>query len=166
MTYDLGQRVTCNHLDRYNNDYKTNPTACPKCLGSNYYYDLLWSEVDGNIIQVINLPLLQELCLKAVLTELGNSTFHPEYGTSIYSSVANATSSFESVKRIIEREVGVALAGLKGRQDLQIALTQTLTDDERIYELNQIEVKFIDERTLNVNLYITTESGKDLVFAV
>jgi hypothetical protein len=176
MSFDIGQRLICNHLDN-NIDYTNNIPTCPKCLGMNnfkdqnyidqyYYYDADWSFVDGSLIKVEDLPLLQELCLKAIVTVKGNCTFHPEFGTSITTSVAATTVSFEAVQRLIEKEVNVAMAGLQMRQDLQISLGQTLTDDERIYTVNKIETIFIDERTLSVNLYITTESGKDLTFSV
>jgi len=176
MSFDLGQRVICNHLDN-GIDYKSMPDTCPKCLGMNhfkdqnyadqyYYYDADWSFVNGSLIQVVDLPLLQELCLKAVLTVKENCVFHPEYGTSITASIAAATTSFEAVQRLIEKEVNVAMAGLQMRQDLQISLGQTLSDDERIYTVNRVDVSFMDARTLSVNIYITTVSGKDLVFAV
>ena len=176
MSFDTGKRIQCNHLDN-GIDYANNPPTCPKCLGVNhykdqnyqdqyYYYDAEWSFVDGSLIKVEDLSLLQELCLKTIITVKGNCTFHPEYGTSITTSVAATTVSFEAVQRLIEREVNIAMAGLQLRQDLQISLGQTLTDDERIYTVNKIETTFIDERTLSVNLYITTESGKDLTFEV
>jgi phage baseplate assembly protein W len=166
MSYDLGQRVLCNHLDRYGNDYKSNPGACPKCLGLGYYYDMLWDNVTGNISKVEDLHLLQELCLKSILTEVGDNPFHPEFGTHITRAVASPTS--ESTKRVVEKEVGVAMAGLKGRQDLQAAIGQSLSKDERIYQLKKIDVSLSasDSRNLKVNIYIVTESGKDLVYYI
>ena len=167
MSFDIGQRIRCNHID-YTGKYWGNPSeidGCPKCKGVGEYYDVEWNASTGSIAQVENLDLLEELVMKAVMTEIGDNRFHPEYGTSIVNSIANVASA-ESVARTVEAEVGRALGQIYLRQQQQIQLGQDMSDDELIYRVDKIETRVVDPRTLTVTVSIVTESGNEVAVEI
>ena len=166
MSFDIGYSVKCDHVDRFGTSYLANTFACPKCEGTDYYYDMSWNSATGNLYQVINLELLEELSMKSVLTIKGNCPLHTEYGTSITKSVAAPSTSMESVIRLVESEVTAALAGLRGTQDMQLSIGQEVTEDEHIYSIQDIKVYAVDARTIQVEIGIITEAGKSMTFTV
>ena len=160
MSFDLGQMVTCDHVDRYGNVYTgVNIVLCPKCAGAGEYYDMTWNLSNGNPQPVEDLALLEELSVKAVLTIKGEDAFNPTYGTSIITSVGTPLSSMQAVTRLIEQEVTDALASLRARQNQQRAVGQYMSKDEVIYSVSQLNVTLIDSRTLRVIMDIVAESG-------
>jgi len=161
MSFDIGKTVKCNHID-YTGRYWGDPTeinGCPRCKGEGEYYDLSWDIVSGEAEQVDDIDLLEELVIKAVLTEIGDNKFHPEYGTSIIGSIGNAA-SVESVARTVEMEVGKALGQLYLRQQQQLQLGQSMSEDELIYKVDRVETRIVDARTLTVALTVIAESGR------
>lgn len=168
MSFDIGQTVPCDHTDRYGNIYNTPETInlCPKCGGLEEYYDFVWKVADGNIDLVDDNPLLQELVIKAVLTEKEDNIFHPNYGTSIYASVAAPSTSIEAVARLVEREVAKAVGGVRFRQDQQMQLGQQVTDDELIYSVEGLDLRIVDERSLAITLMVIAESGRSLTIVI
>jgi len=168
MSFDIGQTILCNHIDRFGNTY-TDPSQidrCPKCHGKGDYYDLVWNATSGEVSKVEDLSLLQELAVKAVLTSKGDNIYHPSYGTAITDSVAAPSSSVDAVARLIEQQVVQALGGVRFRQDQQLEIGQVMTDDELIRAISGIEVEIIDERTLKVVLSIIAESGSTSTFTI
>lgn len=168
MSFDIGQTVKCNHVDKYGNSY-TAPdkvTMCPKCAGTGEYYDFVWKVTDGNVDQVRDNPLLQELVVKGVMTGKGENKFHPEYGTSITSSVGVPMASAEAVIRLFEREIAKALGGIRIRQNQQLEIGQEMSDDELIHSIENLDVRLIDERTVNATMTIIAESAKSLTFTI
>lgn len=168
MSFDIGQTVLCDHVDRYGDSYNTPErlSMCPKCAGSLEYYDFSWTVVSGDLYLVEDNPLLQELCIKAVMTEKGSNILHPNYGTSISSSVGATSASVEAVARLVEREIIRAVGSVRFRQDQQLELGQEMTDDELIHSLEGIDMRIRDERTLQVTLHIVAESGVMLTFVI
>ncbi len=167
MSFDIGKMVLCNHLD-YTGKYWGSADeieGCPKCTGAGEYYDISWGPMPGDMTQVVNLALLEELVKKAILTEIGDNEFHPEYGTSIVSSIGSA-SYVEAISRVIEMEVGKALGQLYLRQQQQLQLGQNMSEDELIYKVARSDVRIVDERTLLVYLTIVAESGRELTIAI
>lgn len=168
MSFDIGKTIPCDHVDRYGNTYHSPEriNLCPKCAGSNEYYDFVWSVVSGDVELVEDNPLLQELCVKAVITAKGDNIFHPSYGTSIVDSVGAPSSSIEAVARLVEREIVKGIGAVRFRQDQQLELGQEMSDDELLHSLDGIEIGIADERTLSVTLRIIAESGRSLVFTI
>jgi len=167
MSFDIGKTVVCDHVDYTGKSWKDPSivTGCPKCLGLGTYYDFEWNEADGSVKEVTGLSLLQELTLKAVLTLKESNKFHPEYGTGISDSVA-AIITEESIRRMVEYEVGAALGQLHIRQQMQQQLGQEMSDDELIYEVADLVLRFVDERTITIYISIVTESGRTVTFQV
>lgn len=162
MSFDIGKTVKCNHID-YTGRYWGDPSemsGCPKCKGEEEYYDIAWDIVSGDAVNVEDLDLLGELVVKAVLTEISDNRFHPEYGTSIVGSVGNAVST-ESVARTIEMEVGRALGQLYLRQQQQVQLGQEMSSDELIHMVERIETRIVDARTITVAVTVVAESGRE-----
>lgn len=167
MSFDIGKTIQCNHIDWTGKSWATSNliSGCPKCGGWGTYYDFEWNEADGSVRTVIGLNLLQEFVVKAVITIKGTNPFHPEYGTAISDSVAAlATESY--VKRMVEHEVAAALGQVYLRQQMQQQAGQELSEDELIYEIAKVVLRFIDERTISIYLSIVTESGREIEFTV
>ena len=173
MSFDIGKTIQCDHID-YTGKFWGEQDAsgkyikisgCPKCLGRGYYYDLEWNSADGNVTQVEDLELLQELCVKAILTKIKSNKFHPEYGTSIYDAIATVSST-DYMARLLETEIEKAFGYLRYRQEMQLQVGQEMSDDELIYSVPHIDFQFIDERTLKVIMDIVAESGKDITFEI
>lgn len=163
MSFDIGKTIKCNHMDNFGY-YWGNPNeieGCPKCRGTNEYYDLAWAIGLGEPDYVEDLTLLMELTLKAVLTQTGDNKFHPNYGTSIIGSIANLR-TVETVARTIETEIARALAALYLRQQQQIQLGQDMSDDELVHRIDKVETVVRDPRTLNIEVIVVAESGKDV----
>lgn len=163
MSFDIGKTIGCNHVDNFGY-YWGNPDeieGCPKCRGANEYYDLAWDIGLGEPDYVEDLTLLMELTLKGVLTQAGDNRFHPNYGTSIMGSIANLR-TVETVARTLETEIARALAALYLRQQQQIQLGQDMSDDELVHRIDKVETVVRDPRTLNVEVIIVAESGKDV----
>lgn len=163
MSFDIGKTIACNHVDHLGY-YWGNPgevEGCPKCRGANEYYDLAWNIGLGEPDFVEDLTLLSELTLKAVLTEIGDNKFHPNYGTSIMGSIANLR-TVETVARTLETEIAKAMASLYLRQQQQIQLGQEMSDDELINRIDKVETVVRDPRTLNVEVIIVAESAKEV----
>ena len=106
--------------------------------------------------------MLKELTLKAVLTQVGDNKFHPNYGTSIMGSIANLR-TVESVARTLETEIAKALASLYLRQQQQMQLGQEMSDDELIKRIDKVETIVRDPRTLNVEVIVVAESDNDTI---
>lgn len=162
MSFDIGKTIACNHVDNLGY-YWGDPdevTGCPKCRGANEYYDLAWNIGLGEPDYVEDLTLLMELTLKAVLTQVGDNMFHPNYGTSIMGSIANLK-TIETVARTLETEIAKALAALYLRQQQQIQLGQEMSDDELINRIDKVETVVRDPRTLNVEVIVVAESGRE-----
>jgi len=162
VSFDIGKTIACDHIDNLGY-YWGDPDeveGCPKCRGTKEYYDLAWNIGLGEPYYVEDLTLLQELTLKAVLTQIGDNKFHPNYGTSIMGSIANLR-TVESVARTLETEIAKALAALYLRQQQQIQLGQDMSDDELINRIDKVETVVSDPRTLNVEVIVVAESGND-----
>lgn len=168
MSFDIGKMIQCDHVDRYGNSYNTPALVdrCPKCAGSLEYYDFEWQITDGNIAQVVDINLLVELVVKAVLTEIKDNIFHPNYGTVIYTSVAAPASSVEAVARLVEQQVSKAVGGVRFRQDELLQLGVEISDDELIYALQGLDVRILDARTLKITMAVIAESGKSVEIAI
>ncbi len=167
MSFDIGKTIKCDHLD-YTGKYWGDPTeinGCPKCRGEEEYYDIAWDVASGDAVNVEDLDLLEELVVKAVLTETRDNRFHPEYGTSIVGSVGNAI-SVETVARTVETEVGIALGQLYLRQQQQVQLGQEMSSDELIYMIERVETRIVDELTLHVAVTVIAESGREATVVV
>lgn len=167
MSFDVGKTLQCNHVD-YDGTYWGTPeklSGCPKCRGTSKYYDLAWDIGGGEALQVSTLDLLQELTLKATLTQVGSNKFHPNYGTSLVNSIANL-STVESVARTAELEIGRALGQLYLRQQEQLRMGQPMDVDELIYQVDKLDLKIVDERTLRIDVTITTEGGKETTVVI
>ena len=167
MSFDIGKTIPCDHVDNFGY-YWGNPDeveGCPKCRGANEYYDLAWNMGAGEAVHVEDLNLLQELTLKAVLTQVGDNKFHPNYGTSIMGSIANLR-TVESVARTLETEVARALGQLYLRQQQQIQLGQDMSDDELIRSIDKIETRAIDPRTLYVEVIAVAMSGRSAAVTI
>lgn len=163
MSFDTGSTQRCDHID-YTGYYWgaiDEVSACPKCHGSDDYYDYTFNNGTGNAQRIIETELLEELTIKAVLTIKGANIFHPSYGTSISSSIGDQN-NLETVSRIIETEVQQTLGAFYLRQQQQLQLGQVMSDDELIYMVDQIVSRVIDPRTLHVSIIIISESGKDV----
>lgn len=168
MSFDIGKMVDCDHIDRFGNSYNTAAlvSSCPKCAGELEYYDFYWKPTDGNIEQVVNVDLLVELVVKAVLTEIGENVFHPNFGTSVYTSVAAPSASIEAVTRLIEQQVAKAVGGIRYRQDQLLELGVEMSDDELVYALQGLDVRMTDERTLSITMMVIAESGQSVEVAI
>ena len=163
MSFDIGQTIQCDHTDWDGTIYLGNDIAfCPKCNGAGEYYDLVWNLTNGDIRPVTNLPLLEELTVKSVMTVKGENPFHPMYGTSIVKSVGSPLASPQAVTRLIEQEVTEALAAMRQRQNQQMAVGQYMSKDEVIYSISQLNVTMIDARTMRVTMGVVAESGRTL----
>lgn len=112
------------------------------------------------------MDLLVELVVKAVLTEIKDNIFHPNYGTAIYTSVAAPSSSVESVARLVEQQVAKAVGGVRFRQDELLQLGIEMSDDELIYALQGLDVRILDARMLKVTMAIIADSGKSVEIAI
>lgn len=162
MSFDIGKTIACNHVDNFGY-YWGSPDeveGCPKCRGANEYYDLAWNIGTGEPDFVEDLTLLAELTLKAVLTEVGDNRFHPNYGTSIMRSIANLRTA-ETVARTLETEIARVLGQLYLRQQQQIQIGQEMSDDELIHSIDRVETTVRDPRTLYVEVILVAESGKE-----
>ena len=167
MSFDIGKTLQCNHVD-YDGTYWGTPeklNGCPKCRGTGKYYDLVWDIGGGEAVQVSELDLLQELTLKAVLTSIGSNKFHPNYGTSLVESIANLV-TVESVARTAEQEIGRALGQLYLRQQEQLRLGQPMDVDELIYQVDKLDLRIVNEMTLNIDVTITTEGGREVAVTI
>jgi len=163
MSFDTGSTQRCDHTD-YAGYYWgaiNEISACPKCHGTETYYDFTFDNSTGNAKRIIDTNLLEELTIKAILTIKGDNIFHTSFGTSIGSSIGNQ-SNLETVSRIIETEVEQALGLLYLRQRQQLQLGQVMSADELIYRIDQIVSRVIDPRSLYVNVTVVAESGKDI----
>lgn len=168
MSFDIGKMIDCDHIDRYGNNFN-DPTlvnSCPKCAGRLEYYDFYWQPTDGNIEQVVNVDLLLELVVKAVLTEIKENIFHPGYGTSIHTSVAAPSSSIEAVTRLVEQQIAKAVGGVRFRQNQLLELGIEMSDDELIYALRGLDVRLADARTLSITMAVIAESGQSVEVAL
>ncbi len=163
MSFDTGSTQRCDHID-YTGYYWGNVnevSACPKCHGSDDYYDYTFENGTGNAKHIVEAILLEELTVKAVLTIKGDNIFHPSFGTSISNSIGDQ-SNLETVSRIIETEVQQTLGAFYLRQRQQLQLGQVMSDDELIYMVDQIVSRVIDPRILHISVTVIAESGKSV----
>jgi len=162
VSFDIGKTIRCDHIDRAGNSYNTPELVdrCPKCAGAEEYYDFEWKVTDGDVDQVDDVDLLVELVVKAVLTEINDNIFHPNFGTAIYTSVAAPSSSVEAVARLVERQVAKAVGGIRFRQDQLLELGVEMSDDELVYALQGLDVRIVDERTIKISMIVVAESGR------
>jgi len=167
MSFDIGKTIPCDHVDNLGHYWGSADEieGCPKCRGASEYYDLSWNVGTGDAVHVEDLDLLEELTLKAVLTQVADNKFHPNYGTSIMGSIANLR-TVESVARTLETEIARALGQLYLRQQQQIQLGQDMTDDELVHSIDKIETRVVDPRTLYIEVIVVARSGRSATVTI
>ncbi len=167
MSFDVGKTIVCDHIDYTGKSWgaANEIMGCPKCLGQESYYDISFSSASGAVNKVEGVDLLEELVMKVVLTGVGDNPFHLEYGTSIRDSIG-ALNSYESFARVIEFEIERGSSLLYLNQQLQLQLGQTMSDDELIHSIGNIQLDFVTERLLKIRMQVVAESGKDIEFVV
>lgn len=159
MSFGLGSMRKCDHTEL--GVYYTDGVGCPKCEGFEEYYDLNWQPHTGDLSLVTDLDLLWNLTRKAILTSQETSYFHPEYGTQLQQHIGSISNDVYA-KAAVEMEVTRTLAGLLMRQKQQLSAGQALTSNEELSSVDSIETSLSDERTLGVNVYLTTRGGQEV----
>lgn len=165
MSFDIGKSIECDHRD-YDDDGNLvayDLDSCPKCLGKGYYYD--FNLVSGNVEKVENLDLLEELAVKYVLTEQGTDRLNKSFGTNLLKILGEpGHSTFEALRRRLEREVVEALSVLRLRQIQQQETGQEVTDEEALARIDAVDVRFVEPRNLEVEVVLTNKAGQTVHF--
>jgi len=123
--------------------YSTYQNTCPRCHTLGYLDDIAF--IDRNSMEVVDghAKLRQEI-EKIVLTTLGSNFRYAWYGTMLIASIGAKTSAVPEIQAsFIRMQVQDALKRLMDIKKEQAAI-QTVSDEERIENVDRIEVRPVD----------------------
>jgi len=145
--FDVKLKHVCNH-QLSTGTYKL--STCPRCLGTEYYYDIKFDAL-GRPIEVSLEDKLQQALEKLVLTE--RNDFHSDIAVNIKKWLGN--SPLNSVQSIIKYEL---IKGIASLQQNQLSVP-SLSSRAVISTIDSIEVNQVDIDHLDYSVKITTVSG-------
>lgn len=137
--------------------YSMISSRCLRCQGlvveNDYRYDGV-----GDIRRVENENLLQQRCLKILLTDRGSNVFHNWYGSSLRTRVgAKAIGAVEGALRV---DVERALETLRDIQDQQGGF-QTMTAKERLIAVVSVEVAQLENDPTAFIIDVVVRNGSN-----
>lgn len=131
---------------KFNDAIKTNPRftvsytvpreLCKRCQGSLIENDYRFG-LNGDALTVSNENLLQQVCMKAILTGLGSNPYYSWYGSSIMQRIGSK--ALPHVQGMIREDVWNALQMVQRLQSAQ-ARYQLVTPKERLHAIQQVGV--------------------------
>ena len=136
--------------------YSAMPERCPRCQATYVENDYRFSP-SGDLLTIMNENLLQQVCLKAILTVRGSNPFHPGYGSRIMNRIGSK--SVRAVAARIREDVVNALNTVQELQGKQKAFQQ-VTNRERLYRVVAVDVTpGPDPTVFNISVVVTNGSG-------
>ena len=116
--------------------YSMISSRCLRCQGLVVENDYRYNEV-GDIRRVENENLLQQRCLKVLLTDRGSNVFHNWYGSNLRTRIG--AKSIGAIAGALKVDVERALETLRDIQDQQGGF-QTMSAKERLIGVVSVEV--------------------------
>lgn len=139
MSKDIKLFTACNHIV---NDQKYSPSACPRCYGVNYYYDLTFDN-EGKIITTSGEIKLQQEVLKIMNDKKGGNKFFTEWGNPIVTDGYIGGKNTHATSERIRMAVYETLQHLKNVQINNQIIFSNMTEEEIIENIQEIYVKSI-----------------------
>lgn len=159
MSFGLGRiRTPCSHVEL--GVVYEDGVGCPRCHGTNEYYDFEWSSQSGDVQAVEDMELLSSLTRKAILTSQATAVFHPEYGTRL-SEYVGIVANNVYIQAVAEMEVVRACAGVMTRQKQQLASGQTLSTSERLGRVEQVLALPSGDRSVELSVRIAAKDEQE-----
>jgi len=121
---------------RFTVSYTAPRELCKRCQASAIENDYRHT-ADGTIAMVGDENLLQQLCLKVILTALGSNPYYTWYGSSITKRIG--TKALGQVQALLREDVLNALQVAQRLQKAQ-AQYQQVTAKERLYAIRSVAV--------------------------
>lgn len=117
------------------------PTLCPRCKGSGVENDYR-TEDAGGLKEVTDENLLYQLCMKAILTDLGSNPYHRWYGSTVRSAIGKK--NLGGVQAALSASVSECLRRVQDLQTEQ-AKYQPISAKERLYAVDYVEVSPVED---------------------
>ena len=130
-------------------NYVTDPSACPKCLGTMKISDISF-DATGDVSQVSNRDLIKQKVVKALLTLKGSNRFNQNYGSSLTEAIGKPNVAFSML--FIQQAIMDAINTLL---ELQSNSLDYSTDEEILLGVDNIQIEpGTDPRELLVTMVI------------
>ncbi len=146
--------------------YVTLKGFCNKCIGLERLDDLSY-DVRGNLSLNRNEYLLLQNLEKFTVTEKQSNPFHTFIGTTLVALLGQKISDPTFISNRITQEINSTLGILKSLQDQYRSAGRTMTDGERLDEVENVKVRFDEEDPSIVRVDVTARavSGKTLDYS-
>ncbi len=116
------------------------PGLCPRCRGSGVENDYR-TEDTGGLKEVTDENLLYQLCMKAILTDLGSNPYHRWYGSTVRASIGKK--NLNGVQAALSASVSECLLRVQNLQTEQ-AKYQPISAKERLYAVDYVEASPVE----------------------
>lgn len=138
--------------NQYLATYTVPLASCPKCYGDKTVHDIAFDNV-GKLRVIDGKNKVSQLLIKALLTEKGKNSDHPEYGSILATMVGKKMTAFTIVQ--LQQSIQSCISQL---MSYQAGYIDDLPADEIILGISNmtIEPDSNDSRILNIIIYVTT----------
>lgn len=137
--------------------YSMISSRCLRCQGLVVENDYRYNEV-GDIRKVENENLLQQRCLKILLTDRGSNVFHSWYGSSLRTRVG--AKAIGAISGALKVDVERALETLRDIQDQQGGF-QTMSAKERLISVVSVEVAPVENDPTAFIIDVVVRNGSN-----
>lgn len=135
--------------------YKTHQDYCPRCQSTLVENDTRLQDT-GDIKTVRGYDLLYQICLKAILTEVGSNPYFPAYGSSVMNSIGEK--ALTGVEYRIQESVRRALQVVQNVQAQQCR-SQIVTAEEKLAEIKMVRGTRDPNDPTVINVEVTVVSA-------
>jgi|GEM_PF-4219232 hypothetical protein len=146
--------------DYFEINYITRSPFCTKCQGFNYLDDISY-DINGDIVEISNEPLLMQNIEKFVITEIGSNPFFTFIGSGLGALIGTRVTNPQFLISQITSQITNSLNQLKSLQQ-QYALTgRPMTPGELLATINNISVQQDnnDPTIFRADISVTAQSG-------
>jgi hypothetical protein len=140
------------------------PTACPRCYGKGFYFDIFFDVTGQAVTAESSIKLLQEL-LKIVIEDRDGNVFHPEWGSDINKRIGSKKRGIAD-KFKIEISVRNAIEYLRGVQEGNQRVKKNMRPEEMIADIQSIVVTEDGPTGYNVYVEVLSKAGEVIAYNV
>lgn len=144
----------------YEVSYAVMPDVCPKCKGTQYTDDILFTP-NNDFYTVTGASQLIQATEKFVVTYAGSNKYHQWVGSSLSDLLGTKISSFSDVSAQIQAKVKACLANLADIQVKSESINPSVSRDEVLANVEKIEVTqdSVEPSVVYVYIQYTSQSG-------
>lgn len=155
MSKDVKMFCACNH---YVNSVKYEGSACPRCYGKGFYFDIFFDDSGYPVLSEGGAKLQQEV-LKIMLEEKGQNIFHPNWGNDLTERMIGTKNLF-LLDTKIELIIRQTLSYLQTVQTNENDVWDNMSSEEMLAGIKSIEIFNLGKTGYQVKIKIENSLGQ------